>query len=312
MRTTGLVFAIAVFTGCSGDDGEQQTTATDPFDRFITTEQGIEASGSFDCFTPASDPSAIDWLSQSVDAASVATYPGSGIVEDFDEGTAVKEATLALFTDDSVAGGPDATISADDDGGVAFEADACAPLTYRVTTEGGPIPTKTTYKAHQIYGAPSGGAIENASFLSVSDVTYQLIPSILGVQVQPDLAIIAGTAYDCTRDPDQPSDDDAGKIEGVQVVVYDADGNIPDTLQVNYFVEKFPARDETHTSADGLWVASNVPPGDLTVEMWGVVGGELVLLGRSQLTSEADSINIANIFAGYGDGVKYPAACLAP
>ena len=115
-----------------------------------------------------------------------------------------------------------------------------------------------------------------------------------------------------SRDPAQLSDDDAGKIEGVQVVVYDADGNIPDTLQVNYFVESFPAREQTATSADGLWVASNVPPGDLRVEMWGQVGGELVLLGATELKSEADSINIANIFAGYGDGVKYPASCAAP
>ena len=91
--------------------------------------------------------------------------------------------------------------------------------------------------------------------------------------------------------------------------MYDEDGNIPESLTVNYFVENFPARDQKWTSPDGLWVAANVPAGNLRAEMWGVVDGELRLLGATELFSEKDSINISNIFAGYGDGVKYPAAC---
>ena len=39
------------------------------------------------------------------------------------------------------------------------------------------------------------------------------------------------------------------------------------------------------------------------------MSGTLTLLGASELDSEADSINIANIFTGYGDGVKYPYSC---
>jgi hypothetical protein len=97
----------------------------------------------------------------------------------------------------------------------------------------------------------------------------------------------------------------------VQVIVYDANGNVPEEMQINYFTERFPDRFQEHTSADGLWVASNVPAGRLRVEAWGLVGGELTLVGATVLDSEADSINIANIFAGYADGVKYPDSCLA-
>jgi hypothetical protein len=43
--------------------------------------------------------------------------------------------------------------------------------------------------------------------------------------------------------------------------------------------------------------------------MWGEVGGALVKLGATEVEAKADSIAIANIFAGYGDGVKGPAAC---
>jgi hypothetical protein len=293
--------------GCSGggDDGDPVNPG-DPFDQFINVE--VAPSGTFDCFTPSADPSAVVWNEALLDPAKQVDQPVSGLVEDFEKDTPVPGATVALFKDDTV-DTPDETAQSSDDGAVSVTAQSCSPVAYKVTTVGGPVATKTTYKAHQIYGFTDGLGLTDASFLSVSDVTYQLIPAILGVEVQPDLAIIAGTAYDCSRDSAQDSDDDAGKIEGVQVVVYDADGNIPETLQVNYFVESFPAREQAYTSADGLWVASNVPPGDLRVEMWGNLGSELVLLGATELHSEADSINIANIFAGYGDGVKYPSTC---
>ncbi|MEQ1503319.1 MAG: hypothetical protein ABMB14_13865 [Myxococcota bacterium] len=304
------VALVACSGGADGDDGGGTTDPADRFAEFVNVDQ--PASGTFDCFTPSADPATIAWLTSSADPANQQALPVNGFVEDFEEGTAVAGATVALFTDDAVGGTPDVTGTSDVNGTIALsDGGACDPLTYRVTTEGGPTLTKTTYKAHQIYGAAAGAAVEGASFVSVSDVTYQLIPAILGIEVKSDLAIIAGTAYDCGRDPSQDSDDPAGKIEGAQVVVLDADGNIPDTLQVNYFVESFPARDQKFTSADGLWVAANVPPGDLEVQMWGQVDGELVLLGASKITSEADSINIANVFAGYGDGVKYPSTCLA-
>jgi hypothetical protein len=178
-----------------------------------------------------------------------------------------------------------------------------------VTTDPLLTPTKTTYKAHHIYPPAEAGTVDDGLFVSVSDVTYRLIPTILGVSVDPDKAIIAGTAYDALRDAATDSSIDEGKIEGVQVVVYDEDGNIPPELTVNYFTDGFPDRDQLWTSPDGLWVAANVPPGNLRAEMWGVVDGELRLLGATLLFSEADSINISNIFAGFGDGVKYPFAC---
>ena len=73
--------------------------------------------------------------------------------------------------------------------------------------------------------------------------------------------------------------------------------------------ESFPNRDQHFTSPDGLWVASNVPAGTLRVELWASVGGTPTLLGATVVESEAGSINIANIFSGYGDGTKYPSVC---
>jgi hypothetical protein len=308
-RMRHLVLTTGILAACSGGDGAGDGGPTTPADRFGELVNATEeVAGDFGCFTPGEEPT---WLAQAADPTKQAPFPIHGLVQDFEDETPVGGATVALYADDTV-DTPDSSQAADVNGDVSVSGPSCTPVTYRVTSEGGPIATKTTFKAHQIYPFPTGDAIDGAVFTSVSDVTYQLIPGILGVEVQPDLAIIAGTAFDCSRDPSASPDDDAGKLEGVQIVVYDADGNIPDTLTVNYFIENFPARDQEATSADGLWVAANVPPGTLTVEMWGVVGGELVKLGASQLESEADSINIANVYAGYGDGVKYPASCVLP
>ena len=124
--------------------------------------------------------------------------------------------------------------------------------------------------------------------------------SLLGVTPDSDKGIIAGTAFDCNEE----------KIEGAQVVVRDDDGNIPETLIVKYFVDEWPNRYQEWTSADGLWVALQIPEGHYYVEMWGLVSGELALPGKTELSIFTDSINISNIYSGIETGVKYPDSCL--
>ena len=119
--------------------------------------------------------------------------------------------------------------------------------------------------------------------------------------MDPDKGIIAGTAYDC----------DYNALEGVQVIVRDQSGEYASDQEVRYFVEDFPNRDQPYTSADGLWIAINVPPGRVTVEMWAMSAGELVQVAATELDLVADSINISNMKLGYGDGVFYPTDCLS-
>jgi len=316
-------FAGAWLVACSGggdsdgtgSDGTGTGTGTEvTFDDFIALD-GAPAIDAADaaCFTPGADWASTSWLTQN--ATPGGTFPLTGGVEDFESGDPVDDATVELWFSDVVSGVADTTSVSDVNGTVTFgEAPTCAVMTYRVTTDPILAESKTTYKAHQVYSPPPGGtgSVTDAIFLSVSSVTYQLIPSILGVSVDDDKAVIAGTAFGCGRDPSLPTDDDSDKLEGVQVIVYDEAGNIPQSLTVNYFVDDFPNRDQPWTSPDGLWVAANVPAGNLRVEMWGLVGGAPTLLGATQVLSEAGSINIGNLFTGYGDGVKYPEGCVAP
>lgn len=310
-----LALAVALLPSCllacSGGDGgkgkgDDDDDTVDPFDQFIHPDGA--ARGDFACFTPGVDASA--FLAPDIDPGKQAQFPIAGLVEDFENHTAVASANVDLFYGDDPTGLPDASTQSDVSGLVSTSGPSCTPVSYRVNTVGGPVATRETVKLHQVYGYPTGAGITNASFVSVSDTTYQLIPGFLGVQIQPGLSIVAGTAYDCARDPEQASDDPVGKIEGVQVVVLDANGDVPDTLGVNYFIKDFPDRDQLQTSPDGLWVASNVPPGPVEVQMWGNVDGELVLLGTTHVDAAADGLEIANVFAGY-DGVKPPATCAA-
>lgn len=295
--------------GCTGTTSDKEVS-TDPFYDFIDLEETAErdTTGDFSCFTAGTAWDEIAWLTQTPDPSKVDTWTVHGEVNDFEKDTPVDEGTVSLWYGDVASGAPD-DIDTIDFGNVGLEAPSCQPLSYKTAPPEGFDETKVTYKAHQVYGPPDGEGLQ-AEYLSVSRSTYQVIPSILGVEVDPTKAIIAGTAFDCTRAPDEFSEVDDGKVVGAQVIVRDEDGNIPEGLVVKYFIEDFPDRDQHWTSPDGLWIAINVPPGRLRVEMWGLVGGELQLLGATWVQSYADSINIGNIFGGYGEGVKYPDSCV--
>lgn len=290
---TLLILSLVACSGSGNGNTDETTDSGDDgvtFDDFINTT--VSPTGTHDCFSPGSD-----WNTQTVDSTLVADYPFGGIVADFEEDEPVADANVEIWLGDAVDGAADITATSGSDGTLNIDLPSCQAMTYRVTTTDGN--TKDTYEAHQIYDVPSGGT-HNDSLNSVSRVTYQLIPGLLGVTIDEDKGVIAGTAFDCN----------GSEIEGAQVVVKDSSGNIPESLVVNYFVDSFPNRDQLHTSADGLWVAANVPEGELTVELYTYNGTDYDLIGATVVPSLADSINISNIYEGYGNGVKFPDSCL--
>lgn len=291
-----LVLSLVACTGADTDTDTTDTTDTiddgpPTFEDFINVE--LEATGDYACH-PGGEP----WLAQSVEPSLQVIAPGTATVVDFESEDLVPAANVDFWYADDVSTAPDVSGVSDDVGEVSLDLKVCTPLSYRTWTDPDLDATRDTYEAHQI--VPPGDAIET-ELNSVSSTTYAIIPAIVGVSVEPDKGIIAGTAKDCL---DQ-------EIEFAQVIVRDAEGNIPETLLVKYFVDSFPNRDQLHTSADGLWLAVNVPEGTYTVEMWTVRDGTLVLSGQTVVQSYPNSINISNIYAGYGDGVRYPDECLA-
>ena len=301
MRTPlAIALLLPLAIACGKDEDDTSSTddtgpdTTDPMDAFIDLTD--ELVGDVACFEPGTD-----WLIQTVDDAKVATRTLEGLVEDFEDEIGVNEVDLEVWFSDSFSGAADVSAQSNSAGDITVEVPTCAAMAYKTSTP--PVEERTvdTYEAHQIYEFVEEGSTLTDNFNSVSSATYVLIPSLLGVSMDDDKSVIAGTAYGCDGEP----------VQNAQIVVVDANGDIPDTLVTNYFVDSWPVREQPHTSDDGLWVAMNVPEGTWTVQLYGLVDGSEVLIGATQLTTFAASINISNIYTGYGDGVYYPESCLA-
>lgn len=306
-----MVVSIAgVLLGCGGDttggQGGGQGGNASGEDCGNCLSLTMAPTGDFSCFEPATDHDAASWLEQTIDPERATTVAIEGQVRDFESDDPRNQTTVSLWFDDLAEGAEDASATTDGDGWVSLEGPTCTPISYLALRNPGLDDAKPTYKSHQIY---SGEESVEAEYISVSTMTYYTVPALVNLSPDPTKSVIAGTAFDCTREPDTLSDIDDGKIEGAEVIVTDLDGQTIDGVFVKYFIENFPDPEQPHTSPDGLWVAINVPPGDVRVEMWGLIDGEEGLLGSTQLRTYADSINIANIFTGY-DGVKYPQDCL--
>ena len=258
------------------------TTAT-PTGDFTGFEGGLEASGA--------------WLVQTPAPEKVTDLPMSGKVEDFETEDGVPEATVELYFADAIGGVPDATFTSDSSGLFTGQTGrSCTPLAYKTATDPALGDTKNTFELHQV--SEFGTSIDE-SFNSVSSATYALIPSLLGISIDPEKGTAAGTVYDVNGDP----------VQGAQVIVRDADDKIPASLVVKYFVEDFPNRDQPETSEDGLWVAINIPPGDWRVDAYVFDGSGYIQVATSGITVFGDSINVANLWTGY-DSVHYPDSCL--
>ena len=282
--------------GTADDTGGGTTPVGAQLSDFIDVT--VAASGDFSGFTGGFDAAGA-WLSQTVNPEMQKNVELHGEVVDFQEGTSVVDATVEFWFGDAVSGAPSAVDVSDDSGQFVIDnIPTCTPLTYRTTTNPELELTKDTYEAHQIFDPDE---VLNEEVNSVSVVTYRLIPGLLGVAPAADKGTIAGTAYDSN----------GNKIIGAQVVVMDDSGYIPDSQSVHYFVDEFPNREQQYTSEDGLWVAVNVPEGVWNANMYISDGaGGWLLMGATKVEVAPDSINIGNIWTGFGDGVRYPDDCL--
>lgn len=302
-------FALSVLlvAGCTGSDTDTSSSTddtgsgdggTDVFSEIINITEA--ATGDYSCFAGEGN-----WTVHTADPSCVEKLPMSGEIEDFESGDGVDGCTIEIYDADTVTDSPDSSTVSDGEGNfTGLEAYSCQPWTYKAYTDPALDETKVTIQAHEVY---SHGTELDAGLNSVSSDTYAVIPALLGISVDPGAGIVAGTAFDCGGENDE------NKIEGAQVIVKDANGNYPEDQEIRYFVNDFPNRDQPYTSADGLWLAVNVPPGRVTVELWAITesGGEPQIVGETELDIFEDSINISNIFTGFGDGVRMPDSCLS-
>ena len=297
MRTSALALLVLSLAACddgSTTDTDDTGTDTGPktFEDFVYLTESPK--GDISCYTPGEA-----WNTQQVDSEKITTLTGTtALVEDFQDDTPVPEATLLVWFDDEAGGPPDSDDISGQDGKVTVDLPTCTPVAYKTSTDPALEATVDTYEAHQIFGAD--GSID--PFLSVSQTTYKLIPGILGLKVDAGHAVIAGRVYGCDGEP----------VENVQIVVKrKGTDEISQEGVIKYFEDEFPNRAREWTSADGLWNAINVTNGEYTAEAYVWNGASHDLIGATEVKIVPDSINISNIYVGYGNGVKYPDSCVA-
>lgn len=291
--------------------GEKESDNTEDTSVVVDTEIGFDdfinsttpAVGDMTCFTATSgvlghEMTAADWIQQNVDNTKVANVQLIGSVIDFQTEEPVEAAFVDLFWGNSISAQSDSTAESDADGGAAVEFQACSPYTYRVYTDPAWGETKVTIEANTVE-KPS---VSETKFNSVSTGTYNVIPAIYAVTPDPAMGIVAGTVFDCTEEA----------LEGAQVIVRDAEGTYPSSQIVRYFNgDNFPSQEQQWTNTDGLWIAMEIPEGTWFVDAYVADGnGGHMILGTTTIQVFKDSINIANIYTGFGDGIKYPEECL--
>ena len=193
---------------------------------------------------------------------------------------------------------PDASVSGNVIGVAQTTLDSCTPHALSVSTDAVLGDTVRTTQLHRVVAPPAGPQIA-ADALVWSAVTRSLIPVLLGIPMDPTAGVMSGIARDCDGSP----------LSGAQIRLVDGAGAPVPGVDVRYFTTGFVDRLQKGTSADGLWLATNVPVGDVTVELWSRTGLVTIVAGATPLVSIADEVTVADVFYGYGDGIVLPGAC---
>ncbi len=231
------------------------------------------------CLGESSDP-----------AAPTAPTPLDLTVLDFQDSDPVKGATVEVYTslDKVNAMTPDATSTPTDDMGKTSL--TVPPGSYRVIfrTYGGvivkvgqdPITTLDTYEFNRTYNDPNR--------LSVSQKTKNALPALVNVFADDTQGVVAGSLHDC---------DD--KEVGGTLISLKSTGGAVDPANNFYFNADvdLPSREQLWASADGLFVGLNLPPGNVTLDVYGRMSANagLTHLGSDVLPVRANAITIVQV-----------------
>lgn len=192
----------------------------------------------------------------------------------------------------------DAEIEAEGTSGVEGTAEltlpACTPLVYRSERE----EALDTWGPHIVIDPTT--PVEH-NFQSVSEGSKGLLELTFQVEIKPGNGSLVGVVRDCDGEP----------LEGAQVIVRDAECDVPSSWVPGYFSNQIPDVFRASTSADGVWAGLDVPPGEYVLEAYIAADeeGELLLLGSAPVVVQADAVVIADLQPGRSDGVKIPDAC---
>ncbi|MBI5501328.1 MAG: hypothetical protein HY907_13870 [Deltaproteobacteria bacterium] len=306
-----LGLALGLWVSCGGDDSGTPDGGGDGGDtaggcvRSDECHQGFRCqSGSCVMALPPLDelPADLSCVGNNPPIDPLGTTVSATVyVEDFEDDVRVEGAVVDIFLDNIVDESPDLTTDPTDENGVVPGGVTGLPargvIAYMVHSgdlPGGMVRTTIEYDVE----IPDTDGNE-VRLLSVSDTTYRLIPTVLGITPDASHGIIAGEFADCAESP--------ASVEGIVARLLNDAGQ--DCHELNdrecfarYFQEETPARidSQPNSSADGLYAIAQVAPGEWNLEIIGRLTGATTefpfdLLGRKRVNCIADSIVIVDV-----------------
>ncbi|MBW2262059.1 MAG: hypothetical protein JRG91_08815 [Deltaproteobacteria bacterium] len=237
------------------------------------------------------------------------------VVEDFEKSFAVEGVQLEIFYNNDASGTPDLDSTnldlTDADGRVTALVPRDRLIAYKVVGGETPLYPPGVVKTSIEYSQPTpdveGGEIDA---IAVSQATYQLITTVLGITPDPTMGILAGGFDDCA----------VQDIEGIVARLYNGDGTRcmgENRCLDRYFIDETPAQDQWWSSADGLFGVMQIPPADdYDLELHGIIPdsgcpGDMVRVGeRSDIRIIANAITILDFTSTDLDGGAWTELCV--
>jgi len=272
MKPVVLIGMIAV-AGC-GDPPKAQPGQPVAFVQSNTLDPATQKAANFGC------------LGSKVDAAAPSTVTALTVhVEDFEKKTPVVGATVEVYLSLAKVNAktPDASSPPTDANGEAVL--MVPPGSFRVIfrTFGAPK-TVETLEFNRTFDDPKR--------FSVSEATKLTIQAVLSLVPDDTLGVVAGALRDC----------DAKDVGGVTLTTTASAGAFDNTLDTFYFEDlskdsTVPVRARKFTSGNGVFASLNVPPGDATLTVSGLLaeGGQPMRLGTGVAPVRPNSITVVQL-----------------
>jgi len=270
---------LALVAGCGSDNTMMMMMTVTPPPAFVqsdTQDPSTMMPADLSCLGHFMDP-----------AGPTAVTAVDMIVKDFQTSMPVSGATVEVYT--SLANFNAGTIAAmagpsGTDGKVTLMMPANAyRVIFRITAD--PQKTIETVEFNRIWNDPGR--------VSVSQATKGEIPGLVSVIPDDTKGVVAGDLRDCNDKP----------IGGALFDVSSSGGSFDAASLTFYFTDidkstTVPARSQKYTSGDGVFATLNVPPGDATLTVKGILkmgDKSLTKLGMAVAPVHAGAITVVQL-----------------
>jgi hypothetical protein len=312
VAAAAAAFIALAVAGCGddGDGGDDASTDTGGGDGYPASLPAL-ASGDHTwtgCEEAPPDGPTDDCTSETCVSATF-------VVEDFQDGFVVEGVQLEVFYSNDASGSPNLDATNLDITNEDGETTALVPpgvkIAYRVVGGETPLYPPGVVQTSIEYDVNTPDADgDTIDALSVSQATYALITTVLGITPSPDKGILAGGFTDC----------DGNDIEGVVARLYRPSGELcqgANECLDRYFIEETPAQDQHWSSDDGLFGVLQIPPGSgYRLELHGKLEGhgcpgDMVVIGEHEgIRIIENAISIVDMNCIDADDQPFSARCV--